>query len=78
ADGRWLFVHSERYSAWIEADAIAGGDKATVLGSGTKGPYRVVTGATAQTAYTPEEPRVSRLQLEMGVRLPVLADWPAA
>ena len=78
ADGRWLFVHSERYSAWIEADAIAGGDKATVLGYGTKGPYRVVTGATAQTAYTPEEPRVSRLQLEMGVRLPVLADWPAA
>ncbi|KAG0938011.1 hypothetical protein G6F31_015516 [Rhizopus arrhizus] len=23
ADGRWLFVHSERYSAWVEADAIA-------------------------------------------------------
>lgn len=78
ADGRWLFVHSERYSAWIEAEAIASGDKATVLGYGTKGPYRIVTGATAQTAYTPEEPRVSRLQLDMGVRLPVLADWPAA
>ena len=78
ADGRWLFVHSERYSAWIEADAIASGDKATVLGYGAKGPYRIVTGATAQTAYTPEEPRVSRLQLDMGVRLPVLADWPAS
>ena len=78
ADGRWLFVHSERYSAWIEADAIASGDKATVLGYGAKGPYRIITGATAQTAYTPEEPRVSRLQLDMGVRLPVLADWPAS
>lgn len=78
ADGRWLFVHSERYSAWIEADAIASGDKATVLGYGAKGPYRIVTGATAQTTYTPEEPRVSRLQLDMGVRLPVLAEWPAA
>ncbi|WP_303637678.1 SH3 domain-containing protein [Stenotrophomonas tuberculopleuritidis] len=78
ADGGWLFVHSERYSAWIEADAVASGDKATVLGYGAKGPYRIVTGATAQTAYTPEEPRVSRLQLDMGVRLPVLADWPAA
>ncbi len=76
ADGRWLFVHSERYSAWIEAEAIASGDKATVLGYGAKGPYRIVTGATAQTAY--KEPRVSRLQLDMGVRLPVLADWPAA
>lgn len=78
ADGRWLFVHSERYSAWIETDAIASGDKATVLGYGAKGPYRIVTGATAQTAYTPEEPRVSRLQLDMGVRLPVLTDWPAS
>lgn len=78
ADGRWLFVHSERYSAWIEADAIANGDKATVLGYGAKGPYRIITGATTQTAYTPEEPRVSRLQLDMGVRLPVLANWPAS
>ena len=77
-DGRWLFVHSERYSAWIEADAIASGDKASVLGYGAQGPYRIVTGAVAHTAYTPEEPRVSRLQLDMGVRLPVLADWPAA
>ena len=59
ADGRWLFVHSERYSAWIEAEAIASGDKATVLGYGTKGPYRIVTGATAQTAYT-RKSRVSR------------------
>ncbi|AWH55374.1 NlpC-P60 family protein [Stenotrophomonas sp. ESTM1D_MKCIP4_1] len=78
ADGRWLFVHSERYSAWIEAGSVATGDKATVLGYGAQGPYRVVTGAVAHTAFTPEEPRVSRLQLDMGVRLPVLADWPAA
>lgn len=77
-DGRWLFVHSERYSAWIEADAVATGDKTSVLGYGSAGPYRIVTGATAYTVYTPEEPRVSRLQLDMGVRLPVLADWPAA
>ncbi|AWH19511.1 NlpC-P60 family protein [Stenotrophomonas sp. ZAC14D2_NAIMI4_7] len=78
ADGRWLFVHSERYSAWIEAEAVATGEKASVLGYATQGPYRIVTGAVAHTAYTPEEPRVSRLQLDMGVRLPVLADWPAA
>ncbi len=78
ADGRWLFVHSERYSAWIEAESVATGDKASVLGYGAQGPYRIVTGAVAHTAFTPEEPRVSRLQLDMGVRLPVLADWPAA
>ena len=78
ADGRWLFVHSERYSAWIEAESVAIGEKASVLGYGAQGPYRIVTGAVAHTAFTPEEPRVSRLQLDMGVRLPVLADWPAA
>ena len=78
ADGRWLFVHSERYSARIEAESVATGEKASVLGYGAQGPYRIVTGAVAHTAFTPEEPRVSRLQLDMGVRLPVLADWPAA
>lgn len=77
ADGRWLFVHSQRYSAWIAAEAVASGDKASVLGYGAAGPARVITGATAFTAYTPDEPRVSRLQLDMGVRVPVLADWPA-
>ncbi|WMJ67607.1 SH3 domain-containing protein [Stenotrophomonas sp. 24(2023)] len=77
ADGRWLFVHSQRYSAWIDAGSVASGDKATVLGYGTQGPYRIVTGAVAHTAFTPEEPRLSQLQLEMGVRVPVLADWPA-
>ena len=76
ADGRWLFITSERYSAWIEKRFVGIGDADTVLGYGQHGPYRVVTGATAFTAYTPEEPRVSRLQLDMGVRLPVIADWP--
>ncbi|MEG2804132.1 SH3 domain-containing protein [Stenotrophomonas sp.] len=76
ADGEWLFVTSERYSAWMEKRFVGIGDAATVLGYGQRGPYRVITGATAFTAYTPEEPRVSRLQLDMGVRLPVLADWP--
>ena len=76
ADGRWLFVHSERYSAWIEAESVATGEKASVLGYGAQGPYRIVTGAVAHTAFTPEEPRVSRLQLDMGVRVPVLSGWP--
>lgn len=75
ADGAWLFVHSERYSAWIEARHVATGARDVVLGYGAHGPYRVVTGAVAHTVFTPEEPRVSRLQLDMGVRLPVMADW---
>lgn len=76
ADGQWLFVASERYNAWIEKDAVATGPAEQVFGYGAHGPYRVVTGATAFTTYTPEQPQVSRLQLDMGVRVPVLADWP--
>jgi len=77
ADGDWLFVASERYVAWVEKRFVGIGDAAQVFGYGASGPHRVITGATATTAYTPEEPRVSRLQLDMGVRVPVLADWPA-
>ncbi|MFT4198185.1 MAG: SH3 domain-containing protein [Pseudoxanthomonas sp.] len=77
-DGRWLFVASERYQAWIEAAFVATGSAEEVFGYAAQGPYRVVTGATAFTAYTPEEPRVSRLQLDMGVRVPVVTDWPPA
>ncbi len=75
-DGEWLFVASERYVAWIEAAHVALGDRDTVLGYAKRTPYVVVTGATVRTTYTPEEPRVSALQLDMGVRLPLRADWP--
>lgn len=75
-DQQWLFVVSERYAAWIEATAIAEGSAAEVAGYATHGPYRIVTGATVQTVFTREQPRVSKLQLDMGVRLPVLADFP--
>lgn len=78
ADGAWYFVASERYQAWVEKQHVAIGDAGTVFGYGQASAHRVVTGATARTVYTPQEPRVSDLQLDMGVRLPVLADWPAA
>ncbi|HJU40285.1 MAG TPA: SH3 domain-containing protein, partial [Tahibacter sp.] len=76
-DGRWWFVASPLYAAWIEKDRVAIGDKAQVLGYGAKMPYLVVTGTSVRTVHTPERPDVSELQLDMGVRVPVLADWPA-
>lgn len=75
-DRAWYFVVSQRYAAWVEKDAIAQGDKQAVLEYGRRAPYLVVTGATARTVYTPERPEVSDVQLDMGVRVPVLADWP--
>jgi cell wall-associated NlpC family hydrolase len=76
-DGQWWFVVSPRYAAWIEQDRVALGARDTVFGYGRKSPYLVVTGATATTVYTPENPQVSQLQLDMGVRVPLRADWPA-
>jgi cell wall-associated NlpC family hydrolase len=71
-DGRWLFVVAPNYAAWIEADAVAIGERATVLASFDRPDhYRMILGAHARTVYTPEEPRVSTLDLEMGQRLPM-------
>lgn len=75
-DGRWWFIVSPLYRAWIEKDAVAEGTKQQVLDYVHRSPYVVVTGATAHTAFTPERPEVSDLQLDMGVRLPVVTDWP--
>ena len=78
ADGQWYFIASERYQAWIEKKHVAIGDAATVFGYGEASDVRIITGATARTVHTPNEPRVSDLQLDMGVKVPVLRDWPMA
>ena len=75
-DGEWLFVVSQRYAAWIEARSVAEGARDAVLGYTGKAPFRIVTGAKVQTVFTPAQPRLSELQLDMGVRVP-LADVPA-
>ena len=70
-DLRWLFVVAPRYAAWVAQDAIAEGDRQQVLRYAEQAPYRIVTDATLRTAFTPEAPAVSQLQLDMGVRLPL-------
>lgn len=74
-DDRWLLVQSWQGPAWVSADAIAEGDREQVLGYADRLPYRVVTGDTAHTVYTPEAPALSELQLDMGARVP-LDDLP--
>ena len=70
-DGQWLFVASPRYAAWMPADAVAEGTRETVLDYGRATPYRVITDAKPRTVFTREQPRVSELQLDMGVRIPL-------
>lgn len=76
-DGKWWFIVSPLYAAWIEKEFVATAPAEQVFGFGRKQPYLIVTGASARTVYTPEEPGVSELQLDMGVRAPLLHDWPA-
>src|SRR5688572_20382759 len=77
-DGQWWFIVSPLYAAWVEKRFIAEGAADVVFTYTRKTPYLVVTGATAKTVFTPERPEVSELQLDMGVRVPVIADWPQA
>ena len=75
-DRDWWFVVGNLYAAWIEKRFVAEGDKATVLGYADRTPYLVVTGAEVRTTTTPEQPALSDLQLDMGVRVPWLRDFP--
>src|SRR3546814_194213 len=74
-DRKWWFVVGERYAAWIEKQYVAEGSKTQVFGYARKVPYLVVTGAQVPTTFTPDLPAVSDLQLDMGIRIPVLRDW---
>lgn len=76
-DGEWLFIVSMLYAAWIEKQYVAEGPVQQVFGYTHKAPYLIVTGSTARAVFTREQPEVSELQLDMGVRVPVAADWPA-
>ncbi|KAF1715206.1 NlpC-P60 family protein [Pseudoxanthomonas yeongjuensis] len=74
-DGKWLWVVSPRYKAWVSRQDIAEGSREQVLAYADKTPYRIVLGAKVSTVYTREQPQLSELQLDMGVRVP-LADVP--
>ncbi len=76
ADRDWWFIVSPLYAAWVEKRFVAEGTREMVFAYVHKTPYLVVTGATVKTVFTPELPPVSELQLDMGVRVPLLADWP--
>jgi len=75
-DGRWMFVVSPRYAAWTHRENVAEGSASEVLAYAGRMPHRVVTGGTVRTVFTPEQPAVSQLQLDMGIAVPVLSDLP--
>lgn len=72
-DKQWLLVQNYHYTGWVRAEALALGPREQVLGYAAREPFLVVTGAKAITNYTPEIAAISELQLDMGVRLPLLS-----
>ncbi|HEX5793867.1 MAG TPA: NlpC/P60 family protein, partial [Rheinheimera sp.] len=72
-DKQWQLVRSFNYTGWVKAVDIALGSKQDVLGYSSQQPFLVVTGATVRTAFNPHSSAVSELQLDMGIRLPLLS-----
>jgi hypothetical protein len=76
-DQAWWFVVTPTYRAWIEKAAVAEGAADAVFGYVHRAPFLVVTGSQVRTVHTENRPEVSDLLLDMGLRLPLAADWPA-
>ena len=72
-DKNWLLVQNYHYTGWVKADALAIGPREQVLAYASREPFLVVTGAQALTNYTPQLAAISELQLDMGVRVPLLS-----
>lgn len=73
-DGQWLLVQNYNYLAWVKTDGIAIGDKQQIRDFIEQSRFLLVTGAKVMTSHVPSEPGISQVQLDMGVKLPLVPD----
>lgn len=73
-DEQWYLIRNYNYLAWIQQNAVAIGDKEEIQLFHEAAPFMVVTGDKVFTNYVPMEPNISELQLDMGTRLPFVAE----
>ncbi len=73
-DGQWYFAQSYNYAAWVRKDMVVIGDREGIFRFRDASDFIIVAGNKVTTNYNPEEPALSELQLDMGVRLPLLRD----
>ena len=69
ADGLWCFAQSYNYAAWVPAERLVPGDRETILSYRKTPDFLVITGSRASAERGASHDPV---QLEMGVRLPLL------
>jgi cell wall-associated NlpC family hydrolase len=72
ADGQWYFVQSYNYAAWVLQDRIVTGDREAILQYRDAERFLIVAGGKVTTNFNPKVAAISELQLDMGVRLPLL------
>jgi cell wall-associated NlpC family hydrolase len=71
-DGQWYFVQSYNYAAWVLQDRIVIGDREPILQYRDARSFLIVAGDKVTTNFNPKTEAISELQLDMGVRLPLL------
>ncbi len=72
ADGEWYFVQSYNYAAWVIKDKVVIGDREKILQYRDATDFLIVAGGKVTTNFNPKVEAISELQLDMGVRLPLL------
>lgn len=73
ADKLWYLVQHYHYLAWLPKKAIAIGNKDEIAEYRNTKSFVVVTGSKVTTNYVPNQPQISEVQLDMGVRLPLMS-----
>jgi len=71
-DKEWYLVRSYNYLAWVSQKDIAIGEKETVNNFVNSADFLIVTGDKVFTAFVPNKAEVSEIQLDMGVKLPLI------
>ncbi|MGR3980962.1 NlpC/P60 family protein [Pseudoalteromonas sp. 1181_04] len=72
ADKKWLLVRAYNYLAWAPKADIAISNKSTLREFKNNDDFLLITGAKVNTAYVPNDATTSQVQLDMGVRLPLM------
>ena len=75
-DGHWLLVQNYHYIAWMRAADVAIGGRDEIRQYHQQSDTLVITGARVFTAFVPQQPQISQVQLDMGVRIPLVQDVP--
>lgn len=72
ADREWYFVQSYNYAAWVRKELIVIGDRESIMQYRGADNFLIVSGGKVSTNFNPNHSAISELQLDMGVRLPLL------